>query len=83
VGYVHSESDNAASMRHILRFLFRRLSRGRQVARGPIIFDFINDRVYRAKRHPQRTMESALSPRRRRVVKRVEGIPPQAIRPKP
>jgi hypothetical protein len=57
--------------------MFRR----ERVPRGPIVFDFINDRVYRAKYRP-RSIVDAVSPRKRRVIKRVEGLPPQAIQPK-
>lgn len=52
--------------------------------RGPIIFDFETGRAYRANEHPKPTKDLAEAMRqaasKRRVVKRVEGIPPQAIR---
>lgn len=65
-------------MRPILRSLLRR--RKGRVARGPIIFDFKTGQAYRATaKDLADTVKKAV--RRKRVVKRVEGVPPQVILP--
>lgn len=50
------------------------------MARGPIIFDFKTGQAYRATaKDLADTVKKAV--RRKRVVKRVEGVPPQVILP--
>jgi hypothetical protein len=66
-----------------IRFLARR----RRLVRGPIIFDFKAGRVYRSSKEDQpdlvRDMEAALKKRGKpKVVKTVEGVPPQVTHQK-
>jgi hypothetical protein len=53
------------------------------MARGPIIFDFTTGKAHRAKAHRPRDLTEALRPAKRRVIKRVEGLPPQVVQQKP
>jgi hypothetical protein len=72
-------------MRHILapRRRLRLLLRRRTIARAPIIFDFIRGRVYRASKSPKDVAEVMTKRvKKTRVVKTVEGIPPQVLQPK-
>jgi hypothetical protein len=62
------------SLRKRLDALLRR----RDLAKPPIIFDFVQKKAYRA---DEAELDSTLHRRlsKRRVVKTVEGIPPQAV----
>jgi len=65
------------SLRSRLRALLRRSALPKQ----PIVFDFIRGRIYReSERHPlEEIQDVAKRITKKRVVKTVEGLPPQVV----